>query len=107
MNVELARDYCLRKENVEECCPFGPDNLVFKVDGKMFALLPLDTGNSLNLKCDPERAIELRESYSGVQPGFHMNKKHWNTVYFNEDVNDQLIFELIDHSYGLVAKKKK
>lgn len=104
MNVEVARTYCLSKENTEETCPFGPDNLVFKVKGKMFALLPLDQGNCMNLKCNPERAAELRETYAAIQPGYHMNKVHWNTVYFNEDAPDKLVLELIDHSYELVAK---
>jgi len=107
MNVEAVRDYCLHKENVEESCPFGPETLVFKVDGKIFVLLPIDDAISLNAKCDPERAIELRESYAAIIPGFHMNKKHWNTILFNDDASDKLIFELIDHSYSLVAKKRK
>jgi predicted DNA-binding protein (MmcQ/YjbR family) len=107
MNVEIVRDYCLSKPNAEEYCPFGPDNLVFKVNGKMFALLPLNTANSVNLKCDPEYAAELRETYYGVKPGFHMNKKHWNTVSLFEDVEDAKIFRLIDHSYELVAGLKK
>lgn len=92
---------------VEEACPFGPETLVFKIGGKMFALLSLDKATHINLKCDPERAIELRESYSGVTPGFHMNKKHWNTICFNEDLEEKLVLELIDHSYALVAKKAK
>jgi predicted DNA-binding protein (MmcQ/YjbR family) len=107
MNVESVRDYCLSKPNAEECCPFGPDNLVFKVNGKMFALLPLDTANAMNLKCDPEYATELRETYCGIKPGYHMNKQHWNTVSLFEDVEEALIFRLIDHSYELVAGTKK
>ncbi|HND17261.1 MAG TPA: MmcQ/YjbR family DNA-binding protein [Saprospiraceae bacterium] len=86
--------------------PFGPDNLVFKVCGKMFALNSLDTASfSVNLKCDPEYALELRDKYSGIQPGYHMNKQHWNTVNGNEDVPDKLILELTDHSYDLVVSK--
>ena len=73
----------------------------------MFALLPLDTANCMNLKCEPEYAMELREAYSGIAPGYHMNKQHWNTVSFNEDVEDSLIVSLIDHSYELVAKSTK
>lgn len=107
MNVEAVRDYCLLKTNVEESSPFGPETLVFKVNGKIFVLLPIDDATSLNAKCDPERAIELRESHAAIIPGFHMSKKHWNTIRFNEDVSDKLIFELIDHSYSLVAKKNK
>ena len=102
MNVEMVRDFCLLKPGVEETFPFDQNTLVFKVFGKMFALLDVDDFTGLNLKCDPERAIELRESYAGIIPGFHMNKKHWNTVHINSDVDSNLIFELIDHSYNIV-----
>lgn len=102
MNVEMIRDFCLSKVGVEETFPFDQSTLVFKVFGKMFALIDIDDFTGINLKCDPERAIELRESYSGIIPGYHMNKKHWNTVQMNSDVDSTLVFELIDHSYNLV-----
>jgi predicted DNA-binding protein (MmcQ/YjbR family) len=103
MNIEDFRDYCIAKKGVTEETPFGPDTLVFKVMGKMFALCGIDEFNYINLKCDPDRAVELRESYSGVRPGYHMNKKLWNSVYTNDDVQDPLIYELTDHSYELVV----
>lgn len=103
MNLEAFRKYCLQKRHVEESLPFDDSTLVFKLNNKIFALLSLkEESNSCNLKCDPERAIELREEYSGIVPGFHMNKKHWNTVAFNGDVSDQLILDLVDHSYELI-----
>lgn len=104
MNIEIFRTYCLAKKGVTEDFPFGEQTIVFKVLGKMFALANVDLFESINLKCDPERAIELRETYQGVLPGYHMNKKHWNTVLVNNDVPEKLIFELIDHSYKLVIK---
>lgn len=102
LNVEIIRDYCLAKVGVEETFPFDQNTLVFKVCGKMFALLDVDDFTGVNLKCDPERAIELRESYSGILPGYHMSKVHWNTVQAHSDVDSKLFFELIDHSYNLV-----
>jgi predicted DNA-binding protein (MmcQ/YjbR family) len=103
MNTEAFRDYCLQKKHVEESLPFDDTTLVFKLNNKIFALLSLkDESNSCNLKCDPEKALTLRDDYNGIAPGYHMNKKHWNTVAFNQDVSDQLIFELIDHSYALI-----
>lgn len=105
MNVEDFREYCLQKQHVEESFPFDDTTLVFKLNNKIFALLSLnDLKNSCNLKCDPEKALELRASYQGIVPGYHMNKKHWNTVSLNSDVADQLIYDLIDHSYGLIFK---
>jgi predicted DNA-binding protein (MmcQ/YjbR family) len=104
MNAEEIRDYCLHKPATEETMPFGDDNLVFKVGGKMFLLVSLDTGNRFNAKCDPERAIELREQYSEVQPGYHMNKTHWNTVYTDGSLTRKQLCELIDHSYQLVVQ---
>lgn len=104
MNIEAFRSYCLQKKGVTEDFPFGEQTLVFKVQGKMFALANIDLFESVNLKCDPTRAIELRETFRGVLPGYHMNKKHWNTVRVFEDVNDELLMELIDHSYNLVVK---
>jgi predicted DNA-binding protein (MmcQ/YjbR family) len=102
MFLDDVRNHCLQKTGVTEGFPFDKNTLVFKVFGKMFALMDVDVFDSLNLKCDPEKAIELRETYQGVQPGYHMNKKHWNTVLLNEDVSDKLLLELIDHSYELV-----
>ena len=105
MNIEHFREYCLRKKGVTEELPFGPDTLVFKVMGKAFALCGLDdVPGSCNLKCDPVRAEELRERFSSITPGYHMNKKHWNTIEWDGNVADQLILELIDHSYDLVRK---
>lgn len=108
MNIETIRDYCLSKPNAEETLPFGPDVIVFKVNNKVFLLLTLDTEEiRFNVKCDPDLAIELREQYSSVLPGWHMNKKHWNTVVVDGTVPSKLIKEWIDHSYELVNKKKK
>jgi predicted DNA-binding protein (MmcQ/YjbR family) len=108
MNIETIRDYCLSKPGAEETLPFGPDVIVFKVNGKAFLLLPLDTEElRFNVKCDPDLAIELREQYSSVLPGWHMNKKHWNTIVVDGTVPSKLIREWIDHSYELVNKKKK
>ena len=106
MNIEEFRNYCLAKPGVTEELPFGEDTLVYKVAGKMFALTSLDTERfSINLKCDPEKALQLRESYPCVQPGYHMNKKHWNTVYVDGSVNRRLLCEWIDDSYRLVLDK--
>jgi predicted DNA-binding protein (MmcQ/YjbR family) len=108
MNIEELQEYCLRKEHAEETLPFGPDTLVYKVKGKVFLLTGLDSHPlSFNVKCDPDRAIELREEYPhNVLPGFHMNKKHWNTVIADGNIPSKLLRELIDHSYNLVVKKK-
>ncbi len=106
MDIEYLRDYCLSKGAVSEEFPFDDTTLVFKVMGKMFALCPLAKDPlRINLKCDPERAEELRESYDSIEPGFHMNKKHWNTLYLEGDVSDKMVLELIDHSYELVVSK--
>jgi predicted DNA-binding protein (MmcQ/YjbR family) len=104
MDIESYRDYCLAKPGVTEGFPFDSRTLVFKVMGKMFALTDVDEFQSVNLKCDPEYAIELRETYQAVKPGYHMSKKHWNTVSNNMDVPDQLLLEMIDQSYDLVVK---
>ncbi|MDY0780285.1 MmcQ/YjbR family DNA-binding protein [Tenacibaculum sp. IB213877] len=108
MHIEQLREYCIHKKGVTEHFPFDEVTLVFKVMGKMFALVGLDSWEKgetkINLKCNPERAIELRGEYESVNPGFHMNKKHWNTVSLNNDVSDVFAFELIDHSYDLVVK---
>jgi predicted DNA-binding protein (MmcQ/YjbR family) len=106
MNVEDLRDYCISKPGATESFPFGDDTLVFKFNGKIFALVNLDGDLSINLKCDPAFAIELRERYSSVTPGYHMNKKHWNTVNLDGTIPDKEIFKWIDHSYNLVAGKK-
>lgn len=103
MNIEEFRDYCLKKPGVTEEFPFGPETLVFKVMGKMFALTNIELFESVNLKCEPGKAIELREKYPSVLPGYHMSKKHWNTIMMNDLLNDQLIFEWIDNSYNLVV----
>jgi predicted DNA-binding protein (MmcQ/YjbR family) len=103
VNTEAFRDYCLQKKHVEESLPFDDITLVFKLNNKIFALLSLkDESNSCNLKCEPDKALTLRSDYTGIIPGYHMNKKHWNTVAFNEDVPNQLILDLIDDSYTLI-----
>lgn len=102
MNFDNFREYCLRKPFVSEGFPFDQTTLVFKVGGKMFALVDIERFDSINLKADPEKSIELRESYLGIQPGFHMNKKHWNSVEVNADVPEKLLLDLIDDSYTLV-----
>lgn len=104
MNIESLREYCLSKKEVTESFPFGDTTLVFKVFDKMFALVNLDEDLSVNLKCDPEKAIELREKYSAVLPGYHMNKTYWNTIMVDSTVPDNLIKEWIDHSYEEVVK---
>jgi len=96
--------YCLSLKGAEEDLPFGPDTLVFKVMGKLFALTNIDTFASVNLKCDPEEAVELRERYDAVIPGFHMNKKHWNTVLMDGRISDALVKEWTLKSYELVVK---
>jgi predicted DNA-binding protein (MmcQ/YjbR family) len=105
MDIESLRNYCLGKKNVTESFPFGEDTLVFKAEGKIFALANLDGDLSINLKCDPALAIELRERYSSVNPGYHMNKKHWNTVNLDGTIAEKEILGWIDHSYELVAGK--
>ncbi|MCU0430367.1 MAG: MmcQ/YjbR family DNA-binding protein [Cytophagaceae bacterium] len=102
MNIEDFRSYCLAKKGTSEDFPFDERILVFKVADKIFALTDVDDFVSINLKCDPEKALELRDRYHGIQPGYHMNKKHWNTVSLESDVPAKLIKELIDHSYEQV-----
>ncbi len=104
MNIEELRDYCLQKPGASEGLPFGDDTLVFKVGEKLFLLITLSKGNSFNVKCDPELAVELREQFTEVQPGFHMNKKHWNTVYIDGNLTTRQLREMIDHSYDLIFK---
>lgn len=103
MDIESFRLYCLSKKGVVEEFPFDESTLAFKVMGKIFAITDLEQFESVNLKCDPEKAVELRERYEGVRPGYHMNKKHWNTVLNHTDVNDKVFKELIDHSFDLVV----
>ena len=108
MHIEAFREYCLHKKGVEETFPFDEVTLVFKVMGKMFALTGLARETfTVNLKCDPEWAEELRESHYQVQPGYHMNKKHWNTVEFEDGLEQELLLKMIDHSYDLVVAKLK
>lgn len=105
MDLDTLREYCLAKPATEETLPFGPDALVFKVAGKMFLLIALDEEPlRFNAKCDPEQAEELRERYPCVQPGYHMNKKHWNTITIDGSVSSAILKQWIDHSYDLVVK---
>ena len=107
MTIDIIREYCLSKADVEETLPFGPDVIVYKVLGKIFLLLPLDTESlQFNVKCDPDKAVELREQYACVIPGYHMNKKHWNTIIPDHTVNLRILKEWIDDSYHLVRGKK-
>lgn len=104
MNLETVIEYCLAKKGVSDETPFGPDTIVFKVMGKMFALTPIDHQNlRVSLKNTPERNEELRSEHHGIQGAFHMNKKHWNMVLMNEGVPSKLLLELIDQSYDLVV----
>jgi len=105
MNIEDFRDFCLGLPGATEDTPFGPDTLVFKVGGKLFALTDIQTFASINLKCDPTQAIELREQFDFVRPGFHMNKKHWNTVLLGTGATDAQLRAWITDSYGLVRGK--
>jgi predicted DNA-binding protein (MmcQ/YjbR family) len=104
VTLESFYTYCASLDGVEETFPFGPDVLVMKVGDKMFALVNVEGFPvSANLKCDPERAVVLRSDYEGIEPGWHMNKTHWNTVQLNSDVPGDLVRELVDHSYDLVV----
>ncbi len=105
MDIETFRNYCLAKKGVTEELPFGPDTLVFKVMGKIFTLAALDEAPlRVNLKCDPERALQLREEHdTSILPGYHMNKKHWNTLVLDGRLDPKLVLQLTDHSYELVA----
>jgi predicted DNA-binding protein (MmcQ/YjbR family) len=104
LTLESLRAYCLAKKGVTEEFPFGEDTLVYKVGGKMFALTNSIDFDSINLKCDPERSVELRERYEAVTPGYHMNKKHWNTIMLDICPGDKLLRTWIDHSYDLVVE---
>ncbi|MCA6073613.1 MmcQ/YjbR family DNA-binding protein [Fulvivirga sedimenti] len=103
MDIESFRELCISRPGVTEEFPFDNNTLVFKVMGKMFALADVDHFVSINLKCDPEEAIRLREHYAGIRPGYHMNKKHWNTIEMDGSVPDAVVRELISESYRLVV----
>ena len=106
MNIEEFREYCLEKKGVTEELPFDETTLVYKVMGKMFALTDTESDFSINLKCDSEKVIELREEYpDSVLPGYHMNKKHWNTIMIDGRVSDKLLYMWIDDSYSLIVEK--
>jgi predicted DNA-binding protein (MmcQ/YjbR family) len=107
MNLEIIREYCLRKKGVTEDFPFDEETLVFRVMGKIFLLVGIDPAEFINLKADPETAIEWREQYEGVRPGYHMNKKHWNSVYLDGSVPDKAVLAMIDHSYDLIVQSLK
>jgi predicted DNA-binding protein (MmcQ/YjbR family) len=103
LNIESFRTFCLSKKGVTEEFPFDENTLVFKVMGKMFALTDLNSFESINLKCDPEIGVQLRERYASVLPGYHMNKKHWITVLMDNSIPDKIIKQWIENSYQLVA----
>lgn len=105
MNIEEFREFCMNLKGVTEELPFDENTLVFKVMGKMFALTGIEDFASINVKCDPETAIDLREQYNAVNPGYHMNKKHWNTITNHSDMPDKEMREWIQHSYDLVVAK--
>ena len=107
MDIERFRAHCIAKPDVTEDFPFGPDTLVFRVKGRLFALCDVNDFDGVNLKCDPDRAMELRERYAGITPGYHMNKTHWNTVILDGSIPRGEIERMIDRSYGLVVKKLK
>ena len=106
MNIEAFRLYCLAKPGVTEDMPFGEETLAFRVEGKIFALTNLSQNEfRVNLKCDPDWAVDLREHHSQIMPGYHMNKKHWNTVLFEAGLDEQLLRSMIDRSYELIVQK--
>lgn len=105
MDIEIIRDYCLSKPLATEDSAFGPEGLLFRVYGKIFAYLDLDRPDLVVVKCDPDRAVELRDRYAGVVPAWHWNKKYWNELHFDTDVPDEVILSLIDHSLDEVLKK--
>lgn len=107
MNIELLREYCLSKPNTEEGLPFGPDTLVFKRKGKIFLITGFDEPLKINVKCNPEQAVLLRETFYAVLPGYHMNKKYWNTVIVDGSIPQKTILSFIDQSYELVGSKAK
>lgn len=105
MDIESIREYCLSKKAVTKCLPFDEYSLVMKVMGKMFALIDLESANKISLKCNPEYALELRERHSAIEGAWHFNKKYWNQVFLDGDVDDKLMKQLIDHSIEEVLKK--
>lgn len=105
MNIESLRNYCIGKKGVTESFPFDKNTLVFKVKGKIFALANINEFDSINLKCAPSKAIDLRAEFQSIQPGYHMNKNHWNTVYCHAELSNQQIKKLIDDSYQLVVEQ--
>lgn len=108
MDIETISEYCLGKKGAVEDFPFDEETLVYKVGGKMFVLIPLEKiPLQINLKCNPEKAVELREAYEGVTPGWHMSKKHWNTITLNDNIRWGELKEWIDHSYDEVVKGLK
>ncbi len=107
MNVEDLRAYCLEKRGTTESFPFDADTLVLKVSNKIFAIIPLDRGNQIALKCDPARALELREEWEEITAAYHMNKQHWNSVQTEGRLSSQLIRSMIDHSYELIVASLK
>ncbi|MFN8777388.1 MAG: MmcQ/YjbR family DNA-binding protein [Flavobacteriales bacterium] len=104
MDIVTFREYCLSKPHTSEHLPFDETTLVFKVGTRMFALCDIDRFRSINLKCDPEQAIQLREAYPAIRPGYHMSKVHWNTIELDGSLDDSFILGLVDHSYELVWK---
>jgi len=104
MNIEELREYSLSKKGATEDFPFDEETLVIRVMNKIFAILPLERGPCINLKCDPELVVSLREHYNAVEPAYHMNKKHWNTVWGDRDAGPEEIRRWIDHSYDLIVK---
>lgn len=104
MNFDVLREYALKKSHATESQPFGDDVLVFKVMNKIFMMMDFEIPTNLNLKCDPEIAVELRERYSAVLPGYHMNKTHWNTVVLDNTIPPKEILKMVDNSYDLVVK---
>lgn len=102
MYIDELRDYCLSLDYVTEGTPFGPENLVFYIGNKMFCLIDIENFKQINVKCDPDNAVELRATYEGVIPGYHMNKKHWNSLLIDSDISDELIKLWVKDSYNLV-----
>lgn len=102
MHIEDFKNYCEKKQGSELCFPFNDEHMVFKVGGKMFAIAPIEPFGRINLKCEPQKARSLRAAYSSIIPGWHMNKKHWNTVILDDLLPDGMVYDLIDHSYALV-----
>ncbi|MFT6166780.1 MAG: putative DNA-binding protein (MmcQ/YjbR family) [Vicingaceae bacterium] len=105
MNIEEIRGYCIQKKGVTESFPFDDKALFFKAMNKLFVLTNVENCESVNLKCDPEKALELREQFMGIQEGYHMSKKHWNTLLLESDVKRSLLLELIDHGYNLIVSR--